>query len=59
MELEQPLVFGASVASACLSDTPIDQSQSCMAAGWGVNKPGGITNTILNSNQLRLAFRRI
>lgn len=44
LELEQPLVFGANVASACLSETPIDQSQSCMAAGWGVNKPGGTMN---------------
>lgn len=26
------------MASACLTDTPIDQSQSCMAAGWGVTK---------------------
>lgn len=41
MELEKPLVFGASVASACLSESTIDPSQSCMAAGWGVNKPGG------------------
>lgn len=49
LELQRPLVFGPNVASACLSDTAIDQAQSCMAAGWGVSKPGGTQQIITNN----------
>ena len=41
LELTQPLKFDASVSSACLSETTINQSQKCMTTGWGVISSGG------------------
>lgn len=60
LELASPLRLDESAAVACLSDSPIDSSETCLSAGWfsSERKCDPKTFIVLPLNRISLAFSR-